>query len=513
MGEPLLSPSLGFPSLESLLRSLPDVCTLRYSAGQLVVMGVASSATAHVQDMVAKQNTARRGKKRGGAGGAFNGGRGGARLAFNGGRGGRVSRGFGRVCWSGKQSYQPNIEAGGFSTSQSPYVNTWREDSRIWQQTWGPTHQNMVQRSNNIPSPPETAEMKTRNMMSQKGVSSSKGRPSVSNKGTVYGAVSKSDHDVLQVTLGGAEVFGSRVVQILRGRIHGLYQMQVESQYKKGWREELPENWIETLAGFDCGLVTEKVGAHLLCRVHEVKQIKVDDVPSVGLVTSREDEPQRCLTLPLPKVHQICSDLLRPKEEDYYDVRVCFVPVGGITFMVQDFSRRWQYQQLEEEMAAFYNEMVNRRPLKEEELRGGSLVVVRQGKRWERARVLPACPSSPLAAQKSPFNLLLVDNGRLVVRNTTGDLQWLWNQFGKLDEGATKARMAGVKPLNEKGGMWGSKAENWLRCRLLGKDLVSLVAGKEQDLIILKLIDTSGEDDLDVAEEMVAEGFALWEEI
>ena len=72
VGEPLLTPSLGFPSMESLLRSLPDVCTLRYSGGQLVVMGVASSATAHVQDMVAKQNTARRGKKRGGGvGGAI----------------------------------------------------------------------------------------------------------------------------------------------------------------------------------------------------------------------------------------------------------------------------------------------------------------------------------------------------------------------------------------------------------------------------------------------------------
>ena len=37
-----------------------------------MVMGVASSATAHVQDMVAKRNTARRGKKRGGGvGGAI----------------------------------------------------------------------------------------------------------------------------------------------------------------------------------------------------------------------------------------------------------------------------------------------------------------------------------------------------------------------------------------------------------------------------------------------------------
>ena len=36
---------------------------------------------------------------------------------------------------------------------------------------------------------------------------------------------------------------------------------------------------------------------------------------------------------------------------------------------------------------------------------------------------------------------------------------------------------------------------------------------REQDHMVLKLVDTSGdpEDDKDVAEEMVAEGFAKWE--
>ena len=53
----------------------------------------------------------------------------------------------------------------------------------------------------------------------------------------------------------------------------------------------------------------------------------------------------------------------------------------------------------------------------------------------------------------------------------------------------------------------------WLRRRLLGKDLVSLVLAREQGHMVLKLVDTSGdpEDDKDVAEEMVAEGFAMWE--
>ena len=40
---------LGFLHLEAFLRSLPDVCSLEWRAGQLTVLGVASLATAHVQ--------------------------------------------------------------------------------------------------------------------------------------------------------------------------------------------------------------------------------------------------------------------------------------------------------------------------------------------------------------------------------------------------------------------------------------------------------------------------------
>ena len=79
---------LGFSSLEELLRSLPDVCTFKLFAGQLMVLGVANEATAHVQDMVAQQKM---GKGRRG-----------------GGRGGMVTRGNGRggfqqPRWSGLQ--------------------------------------------------------------------------------------------------------------------------------------------------------------------------------------------------------------------------------------------------------------------------------------------------------------------------------------------------------------------------------------------------------------------------
>ena len=164
VGEPLLTPSLGFPSMESLLRSLPDVCTLRHSGGQLVVMGVASSATAHVQDMVAKQNTARRGKKRGGgvggaicrgrsergAAGQYSAGRGGRGFktfnacrgfsgAFNGDggeaygglSGGRGGREFGRGSWSGKPLYPKSLAPNRYACRDEPGFPVTRFGSQI----------------------------------------------------------------------------------------------------------------------------------------------------------------------------------------------------------------------------------------------------------------------------------------------------------------------------------------------------------------------------------------------
>ena len=49
VGDSIPFHQLGFLHLEAFLRSLPDVCSLEWRAGQLTVMGVASQATAHVK--------------------------------------------------------------------------------------------------------------------------------------------------------------------------------------------------------------------------------------------------------------------------------------------------------------------------------------------------------------------------------------------------------------------------------------------------------------------------------
>ena len=403
---------------------------------------------------------------------------------------------------------------------QAPWGNAWREDSEIWRPSWGGpnnlnrgTHQTAVHK----PYIPINAQAQARRRMPE--VCSSR----TENAKTNVKVASDARNDQRKVTSGGVEVYGSRVAQILRGRVHGLYQMQVESQYRKTWGEDLPDNWASSMVGSKWGLSMEKVGAHMLCSVSEEKrenhsgQHATNDICG-GLVNSKATvtvaaatthSQQRCAFLKPPRTHGICQDPLRPKEEDYFDVRICFVPVGGTTFMVQEFGRRGQYEQMEDEMAAFYEETQNRQVVSEEELMEGSLVALRQGRRGHRARVLQSCKSS--RPTKNPINLLLVDSGRLVVRHSTDDLQWLWIRFGFLEEGAAKARLAEVKPLTDEG--WGGEAEVWLRRRLLGRDLVSLVIAREQGHMVLKLVDTSGdpEDDKDVAEEMVAEGFAKWE--
>ena len=71
---------LQFRDLESFLSSVPDVCRVDWDSGQMVVMGVAGRASAHIKDMVARQKV-----KSGGGGGRRNRGYGGG----GGGGGGR----------------------------------------------------------------------------------------------------------------------------------------------------------------------------------------------------------------------------------------------------------------------------------------------------------------------------------------------------------------------------------------------------------------------------------------
>ena len=156
---------------------------------------------------------------------AFNGDGGEAYSGPSGGRGGRE---FGRGSWSGKPL---------FPKSLAPNGNACREDSGNSRRTRVPTHK--VRQSHYLTkttSTPLCGRIPRMEVMC----------PAAASPGVSRGV---ANHGVPQVTTGGVKVFGCRVVQILRGRVHGLYQMQVESQYKKTWGEELPDSWLDTMAG------------------------------------------------------------------------------------------------------------------------------------------------------------------------------------------------------------------------------------------------------------------------
>ena len=79
----------------------------------------------------------------------------------------------------------------------------------------------------------------------------------------------------------------------------------------------------------------------------------------------------------------MCRDLAAPAEEDYWDVRVCLVPSGGVTFLVRSYLETGQYAELQRSMEDFYRE--NWRPVELGQLQRGDLVVVRQEDRWAMA--------------------------------------------------------------------------------------------------------------------------------
>ena len=59
VGQSLPYQALGFHSTTALLEAIPDVCSLQQRNGTLMVVGLASSGTAHILNMVNRQ-----GKKR-----------------------------------------------------------------------------------------------------------------------------------------------------------------------------------------------------------------------------------------------------------------------------------------------------------------------------------------------------------------------------------------------------------------------------------------------------------------
>ena len=63
-GENIPYKTLNFVTLELFLRSMPDVCQLKRIGGEIIVFGVVSQASAHIADLVSRQNNSKKGAKK-----------------------------------------------------------------------------------------------------------------------------------------------------------------------------------------------------------------------------------------------------------------------------------------------------------------------------------------------------------------------------------------------------------------------------------------------------------------
>jgi len=65
VGEGIPYTQFNYRTLEDFLTSMPDVCQICWSGRDLMVMGVADSATQHIEKMVARQQNSKKGGKGG----------------------------------------------------------------------------------------------------------------------------------------------------------------------------------------------------------------------------------------------------------------------------------------------------------------------------------------------------------------------------------------------------------------------------------------------------------------
>ena len=219
LGQTIPITQLGFHNVESFLRSIPDVCSITWRHGHLTVVGVASQETAHVQEMVSKQNTTKKqsfggGKRRNTLPPRF---RGGGRRVMS-----RYSRNS--YGWSGDEDDLDPYS--GFDIMGGGKVTV-----------------------------PEVTKSPVIVMTAT---------PSVVDKTRSIIMEERNEEEL--------SVFKPRVEQLLQGRPHGLYSTQIEKMYVKSWGSGLPEGWVSWMEE-ECGLVVRRKGVqveNILCSLCNV---------------------------------------------------------------------------------------------------------------------------------------------------------------------------------------------------------------------------------------------------
>ena len=218
VGEGIPYSQFNFTTLEAFLSSIPDVCQICWVVRDLMVVGVAVHATQHIEKMVARQQNSKKGgrapPKRVSPG-------------FGGGHGGRIPGPGTNARWGG---------------GREPVYNEPR---------YRPLPSSAVKKYVNTP----LATVKK-----YSGASTSP-RKKIDLTATVQ------REKVYLETMGGQNVYGSRVQNLLQGRQRGLFNSQVEKMYQKMWEESLPRDWCSAVESVRKIRVERERGHHncVLC--------------------------------------------------------------------------------------------------------------------------------------------------------------------------------------------------------------------------------------------------------
>ena len=341
----------------------------------------------------------------------------------------------------------------------------------------------------------------------------------------------------------------SRVESILYGRVYGWFVSQVEKAYIKQHMESLPDGWVSKLEELGKLVTDRSKPGNVVCSLPNTEaksRSEVCSLPNTGVVklspartTTSQNTPfgriqswnsseiktstEKCeldICVSLPELDlvpsglsvgdtwflpQVCMDMDSPNLEDYYDVRVSLVLEGDLVFFLQSYMNREIYDGLQEDMKRFYSIPDNKVEVTETLLTKGSYLAVWYKERWERGRVLGCL----LGGRR--WSVRLVDTGHFIVCFNTNLVQPLWIQFGRIPEAARCARLSEVRPIV--GEDWSKESKDWFRHRVEGKDLVAVVESMKEDLMYVRLVDTSNEQlqwGEDIGEQMVSLSQARW---
>eukprot|EP00092_Neocalanus_flemingeri_P036174 GFUD01039385.1.p1 GENE.GFUD01039385.1~~GFUD01039385.1.p1 ORF type:complete len:862 (+),score=224.23 GFUD01039385.1:55-2640(+) len=227
MGEGIPFRQLQFQSMESFLRSIPDVCSVEWRGGELVVAGVADESTQHIVKMVRLQKTKTKRRKRGGGPTCPTRPLHRQSLTWGGGRRytGRAGVGPNVAGYNGPRLNGPPL--GGYQVRGSSSGTRGGRSGRV----------SVFERLGEVPRKMNGFQMT--DVSNRSG-----GRVDSVSVGMKNLALSPG---VVKETVGGSAVFGQRVEQLLEGRVYGLFSSQVEKMYEKNWEEVLPIEWCKQL--------------------------------------------------------------------------------------------------------------------------------------------------------------------------------------------------------------------------------------------------------------------------